>query len=100
MVLEKSIKTSFSNGLERIYIYKITEQLEKSSCEYGIEVELKYIMKGENVKNIKEEVKNISSKKEEVIDILQLLCRNEASPLHLLDILQDYIDRDVIQYNC
>lgn len=96
--MQKSIKTNFSNGLERIYIYKVTEQLEKSIHEYGIEVELKDIMKGEKIRNIKEEVKNISTKKEEVIDILQLLCRNEASPVHLLDILQDYIEDDAKQY--
>jgi len=92
LLIQKSIKTNYSNGLERIYIYKITEQLEKSVHEYGIEIELKDIMKGEYIKNIKEEVKNISTKKEEVLDILQLLCKNEASPVHLLDILQDYVE--------
>lgn len=95
MIIEKSIRTKYSEGLERIYIYEITKQCEEDIVEYGIEVRREDKSKGNVIKIIKSQVKSISSNKERIEEIMNILWRNEVSPIHLQDILSDYIDRDV-----
>lgn len=95
MIVEKSIKTKYSEGIERIYTYKVTKQYEESIVEYGIEVRREDKSKGDIIKIVKNQVRSVSSNREEIEEIVKVLSRNEVSPIHLQDILSDYIDRDV-----
>lgn len=93
MIEEKSIKTKYSEGLERIYTYEITKQYEENIIEYGIEVRREDKSKGDIINIVKNQIRSVSSDKERIEELLNLLSRNEVSPIHLQDILNDYIDR-------
>ena len=95
MIIEKSIRTKYCEGLERIYTYEITKQYEDNIIEYGVEVRREDKSKAGKIKVVKNRVGSISSNKEKIEEIINILSRNEVSPIHLKDVLRDYIDRDV-----
>ena len=47
---------------------------------------------------VENEVKYISPKKELVIGIVNILCRNEVSPIHLKEIVCDFVDDESINF--
>lgn len=98
MVIEKKVTTKYIDGIERIYIYKVTQQKQDSILEYGVKATREDVSKGESVTIVESEVKYISLKKEVVMGIVDILCRNEASPIHLKEIVCDYVDTDSINF--
>ncbi|MCR4943990.1 MAG: DUF6514 family protein [Clostridium sp.] len=95
MIEEKSVRTKYSEGIERIYTYQITKQYEENIIEYGIEAKREDKSQGNIIKIVKSQIKNISSDQDRMDEIINLLWRNEVSPIHLQDILSDYIDKYV-----
>lgn len=93
MVIEKKIEIKYTNESGKNYIYKLTKQNYSKVEEYGIEIIREDIDKGKITNIVKENVDNISSDKDEVSDLLGLLSKNQVSPIHLKDIVCDYIDR-------
>lgn len=93
MVIEKKIEIKYTNGSEKNYIYKLTEQDENSVKEYGIEIIRQDIENKEVINTLKENVKNISPNKKEISQLLELVSKNQVSPIHLKDIVYDYIDK-------
>jgi hypothetical protein len=94
MLVNREVITKDSSGLERKYTYKMTEELFDGIKEYGIEVIREDINLGIISDNIRKEVKCISNKKENVSEILNILSRNEVSPIHLVDVVEEYIDKN------
>ncbi|KEH98889.1 DUF6514 family protein [Clostridium botulinum] len=74
-------------------IYKV--QIES----YGIEVERRDIVNGFLVNIERDSVKNISPNKEKVIALVKMLYKHTVSPLHLIDILGEYIDNYTMDYD-
>ena len=95
MIEEKSVRTKYSEGIERIYTYQITKQYEENIIEYDIEAKREDKSQGNIIKIVKSQIKNISSDQDRMDEIINLLWRNEVSPIHLQDILSDYIDKYV-----
>ncbi|MDS0526210.1 DUF6514 family protein [Clostridium sp. SHJSY1] len=93
MLVNREVITKDSSGMERKYIYKITEEVLEGIKEYGIEVIREDTELGLVTNNVRSEVKSISHKKENVSKILHVLSRNEVSPIHLLDVVEEYIDK-------
>lgn len=98
MVIEKKVTTKYIDGIERIYIYKVTQQKQDSILEYGVKATREDVSKGESVTIVESEVKYISPKKDVVMGIVDILCRNEVSPIHLKEIICDYVDTDSINF--
>jgi len=98
MVIEKKVTTKYIDGIERIYIYKVTQQKQDSILEYGVKATREDVSKGESVTIVESEVKYISPKKDVVMGIVDILCRNEVSPIHLKEIVCDYVDTDSINF--
>ena len=98
MVIEKKVTTKYIDGIERIYIYKVTQQKQDSILEYGVKATREDVSKGERITIVESEVKYISLKKEVVMGIVDILCRNEVSPIHLKEIVCDYVDTDSINF--
>ncbi|MBD7911124.1 MULTISPECIES: DUF6514 family protein [Clostridium] len=92
MLLNREVTTQYSHNSERKYIYRITEDLLDGIKEYGIEVIREDKSEGIITRCVREEVKHISSKKEWVFQILSILSRNEVSPIHLVDVIGEYMD--------
>lgn len=92
MVSEKVVIVKYSDGSERSYTYSVTEQNEGNINEYGIVITKEESFNGQVVDTIKSEVKSISSNQERITKILNLLSKNEVSPIHLIDVVTDYIE--------
>ena len=97
MVIEKKVTTKYIDGIERVYIYKVTQQKLDDILEYGVKATREDISKGEIVTMTENEVKYISPKKELVMGIVGILCRNEVSPIHLKEIVCEYFDTENIK---
>jgi hypothetical protein len=97
MLVNREVIVKDSDGIERKYTYKITEEFLDGVREYGIEAKREDNKGGLVTNNISDEVKYISAKKERVSEILSLLSRNEVSPIHLVNIIGEYIDKNPCQ---
>lgn len=93
MLVNREVITKDSNGIERKYTYKITEEVLEGITEYGIEVIREDTKFGLITNNVRSEVKCISHKRENVSKMLHVLAKNEVSPIHLVDIVGEYIDK-------
>ncbi|MFU7517963.1 DUF6514 family protein, partial [Clostridium sp. HCS.1] len=62
---------------------------------FGIEIERQDLIEGEVVRIERDSINKISNKEEKVKKLLDLVYRNKVSPIHLVDILGEYVDRYV-----
>ena len=80
------------------YLYRVTENILNGNKVYGIEVE-RIDFTNQIVTNIERNViKFISPKKEKVLNLVQLLYKNEVSPIHLVDVIGEYVDESVSDF--
>lgn len=100
MKIVESLSLSIENsGKEIIYFYRLTEYKTKKGQVFGVEVERQDII-NDRVTNIERDSVDIISKKEEnVRNILELLYKNNVSPIHLIDVIGEYIDNLVEDFN-
>lgn len=89
---EKADKTKM------VYNYRLTKENYLSGQAYGIEVERQDFVEGVLIKIERDEIRKISSIKEKVEDLLELIHRNKVSPIHIVDILGEYVDNYVIDF--
>lgn len=66
---------------------------------YGIEIERQDVKDG-NVINIeRDSINSISPQRHKVHNLLKLLYDNVVSPIHLIDILGEYVDEYIIDFD-
>lgn len=95
MLLESLNVKKEVNGMEMKYSYGIIESKYLENVVYGIYVSREYI-DGEKVIDLYEDsIKYVSPIKEKVIGLRDLLYKGEVSPLHLIDIVGDFVDNCV-----
>ncbi len=66
---------------------------------YGIEVERQDIIDDTVVFIERDCVENISPQRHKVKNLLKMLYDNEVSPIHMIDILGDYIDEYTVDFD-
>ena len=75
------------------------------SRKYNNETVYGIVVKKESIKNkvvastIEDRVDIISKKKEVVQKLLDLLYRNQVSPIHLIDVIGETVDNCVLEFN-
>jgi hypothetical protein len=121
MVVESLNRNEIIQGKKYIYFYRVikenitlpleewqeTSELEGACIKedyvevqaYGIEVERQDVTSKGIVKIEKEYLKGITPQRHKAHNLMRLLYQNTVSPIHLLDILEDYIDDYVIDFN-
>ena len=86
-------------GIEMKYSYLMESRKYNNETVYGI------VVKKESIKNkvvastIEDRVDIISKKKEVVQKLLDLLYRNQVSPIHLIDVIGETVDNCVLEFN-
>ena len=80
------------------YTYRLLKGTYKNSQSYGIEVEKEELKNGQVVKE-SDSIERISNNKYKVNELLRLLHKNQASPIHLVEILGEYVDRYIYDFN-
>ncbi|MGL4570136.1 MAG: DUF6514 family protein [Clostridium sp.] len=99
MIKEKFVFSRVTNGIERKYQYKLTKALIGKDEVFGIEVE-RVDYKGELViDSYKDSVEYVSPIEDKVKGLLKMLYDNQVSPIHLIDIIGDYVDEYVSDFN-
>ncbi|MBE6055058.1 MAG: hypothetical protein E7212_14385 [Clostridium sartagoforme] len=88
-----------SEDKEVKYSFRMIEENFKFGQAYGIEIERQDLIEGKVV-NIERDIINIISNKEEKVkELLNLVYKHEVSPIHLVDILGEYADKYVSDFD-
>lgn len=66
---------------------------------YGIEIERQDVIDDIVVFIERDSVENISPHRHKVKNLLKLLYDNEVSPIHMIDILGDFIDEYIVDFD-
>lgn len=107
MVVESMVRSEVFDDKKRVYYYRMTKNemvltMEGESATvqtYGIEIERHDMVDGTVVNTEEESIETISPQRHKVHNLLKLLYDNLVSPVHLIDILGEYIDEYVIDYD-
>ena len=78
---------------DRKYTYSLTKESLNNVQAYGIKVERVDIKDGAIINRVEDGVKYISTQRHKVKGLLNLLYKNEVSPIHLIDIIGEYVDK-------
>ncbi|GAB6168515.1 DUF6514 family protein [Clostridium carnis] len=84
---------------EMRYAYRMTNQIFNSGQAYGIEVERQDVVDGNVIKIERDEIKLISNNENKVRELLDLLYKNQVSPIHLVEILGEYVDEYIYDFD-
>jgi hypothetical protein len=107
MIVESIIRNEILDDMKKNYFYRLTKN-KVSICigdgtmdvqSYGIEIERQDIVNGSIVNIERDSVKSISPHRHKVHSLLKLLYDNCVSPVHLIDILGDYIDEYIVDFD-
>ena len=82
-----------------IYNYRLIKEYYLGGQAYGIEVERQDFVEGALVKIERNEIRKISNIKEKVNNLLEIIHKNKVSPIHIVDILGEYVDNYVIDFS-
>ena len=106
-IVETNLKQVNEKEVKFNYIYRlvksdmsihIKDQLSLIQT-YGIEVERQDMVNGVMVNLERDCVKSISPQRYKVHDLLKLLYNNNVSPVHLIDVLGEYIDKYIEDFD-
>ncbi|WP_416180711.1 DUF6514 family protein, partial [Clostridium sp. HCS.1] len=96
MYIVNSLFSNFKNdNKESQYYFRMTKKDFDFGHAFGIEIERQDLIEGEVVRIERDSINKISNKEEKVKKLLDLVYRNKVSPIHLVDILGEYVDRYV-----
>jgi len=107
VVVESLSSCELVDDMKYVYNYRMLKDKLMLATEgdtievqtYGIEVERQDISNGVLVGVERDCIKNISPHRHKVHNLLKLLFNNSVSPVHLVDILGEYVDEYVTDYN-
>lgn len=91
-IIENLIKVRNENGLKYEYSYKLVKNNLKNKDIFGIEVERLDFEEDKLVNLERDFIKYISIDEIKVKELLLLLAENIVSPIHLVNILGEYVD--------
>lgn len=107
MVVENLIKNEYSGGIKYTYSYRMVKSKMKLSYSndnievqsYGIEVERVDIIDGAITEIERDCVKCISPDRHKVHNLLKMLYDYTVSPVHLVDVIGDYVDEYIADFD-
>ena len=107
VVIENLSKKVTDGDVKHNYFYRLVKSEisvlaydEPTNVQaYGIEVERQDIVDDMVVCIERECVKNISPQRYKVKNLIKVLYDNTVSPIHMIDILGDYIDEYIVDFD-
>lgn len=87
------------NDKESKYSFRMFKENFFDGQAFGIEVERQDFIEGNVVKIERDFISKISNNEEKVKGLLKLLYNYQVSPIHLVDILGEYVDNYVSDFN-
>ena len=98
-IIESLISSISREGTEMKYMYRLTKSNYKGDQAYGIEVERQDLKRGQAINIERDNINLISNNKYKVNELLKLLYKNQVSPIHLVEILGEYVDGYIYDFN-
>lgn len=92
MIIEKLLITRSIEEVDMKYTYSLTKETFHDVQAYGIKIERVDIKNGVIIKRVEDKVDHISTKYYKVKGLLNMLYKNEVSPIHLIDVIGEYVD--------
>ncbi|MGK0466796.1 MAG: hypothetical protein ACJAX4_002086 [Clostridium sp.] len=107
IIIENMSKKLTENDVKHNYFYRMVKSQMSISMygelthvqAYGIEVERQDIVNDTVVFIERDCVENISPQRHKVKNLLKMLYDNNVSPIHMIDILGDYIDEYIVDFD-
>lgn len=84
---------------ESRYSFRMVKENFLNGQAFGIEVERQDFMEGNIISIERDFISKISNNEEKVRELLRLLYNYQVSPIHLVDILGEYVDNYVSDFN-
>lgn len=81
------------------YYFRMTKEDLNLGHAFGIEIERQDLIEGKVVQIERDLINRISNKEEKVKQLLDLLYSHQVSPIHLVDILGEYVDSYVYDFD-
>ncbi len=98
-IIKNVMKLVEQNDLKYQYSYRLVQNIFENDKIYGIEVE-RFDFSNESLINIERDfIKYISRNEAKAIELLNLLADNIVSPIHLVDVLGEYVDKYIENLN-
>lgn len=99
-IIKNLVATKETNDKKYIYYYRIVESIFEGIKSYGIEVERQDFKRdGGEVINIEKDIIDIISSEYSKVDYLvNVLYRNVVSPIHLIDVIGEYVDKYAYEF--
>ena len=100
MYIVNSLYSNIKNdNKESQYSYRMIKGEFVFVKAFGIEIERQDLIGGEVVRIERDSISNISNREEKVKELLDLVYKYQVSPVHLVDILGEYVDQYVSDFN-
>lgn len=87
------------DGVEFRYSYKLIKNNYKGINGYGIQIERKDYSNLKVIGSEKDSIELISTQRHKVKELLMKLYTNVVSPIHLVDIIGNYVDEHVYEFD-
>ncbi|GAA0086983.1 DUF6514 family protein [Clostridium sp. CTA-7] len=88
-----------NDNKESRYAYRMIKEDFFGGQAFGIEAERQDLVEGNVITIERDEIRKISNIEGKVKELLNLIYVNEVSPIHLVDILGEYVDNYVSDFN-
>ncbi len=98
-VLEEYGITKKYYGIEYKYFYRLLQNQYNGYSAYGIEIEKKEYIGMTKIDEYKDSIKLVSTQRHEVKTLLMNLQKNIVSPIHLIDIVGEFVDEHVYEFD-
>lgn len=98
-ILEEYSIIKENEGRELRYFYRLTQSQYQNFPAYGIEIVREDYQGTVKVGEDKEYIKFVSTQRHRVKQMVISLYKNEVSPIHLVDILGEFVDGQVYEFD-
>lgn len=106
-IIKSLTRNEIKNEVKYNYFYRLVRNElrlkidgEKVNVQtYGIEVERHHMFNGDLVNIERESIASISPQEHKVHNLLKMIYDNEVHPVHLIDILGEYVDKYVTDFD-
>ncbi|WP_066896263.1 DUF6514 family protein [Clostridium nigeriense] len=100
MYIVNSLYSNVQNdGKESRYFFRMFKENFLDGQAFGIEIERQDLVEGNIIQIERDFISKISNKEDKVKDLLKLIYDYQVSPIHLVDILGEYVDNYVSDFN-
>lgn len=99
VIIESLCKRVKEENKERIYFYRSFNEDYCGRQAYGVEIERHDVENGSLVKIERDSISKVTMVEDKIKDVLNLIYNNNVSPIHLVDIIGEYVDSNVWEFN-